>query len=301
VFWSNESAAKLVIARESPDGWRVRAVIDGDSPLDAGSDFFAATDPSGQLQLLFSASRGGGVFGVFVGTAPGAAAAGGSGYTPELRYARFSLRELLPPANDVSPSDSPAGHEAWVSRSSVRVEEAPPVVLGDQVHPIHRRFSSSPVPGVMHGVLWERRMPMSGNSSAFGDGALGGWLRVQLDKGVWSRQLEIVAVDELPDERFSWSMEDRFAVTANGAQGSSHALLESCSIGFWESTCRVAYFVRTSSQWSAPLVLGSSKFDYDGRAIAVGERDCSFATWVTADKKYVGRWIGRCADGAAIE
>jgi hypothetical protein len=91
-------------------------------------------------------------------------------------------------------------------------------------------------------------------------------------------------------------MEDRFAVTANGAQGSSHALLESCSIGFWESTCHLAYFVRASNQWSAPLVLGSGKFDYDGRAIAVGERDCSFATWVDADKKYVGRWIGRCAD-----
>ena len=296
VFWSNERAAKVVIAQESPEGWRVRAVIDGDSPLDADSDFFAATDSSDQLQLLFSASRGGGVFGVFVGTAPGAAAAGSSGYTPELRYARLSLRDLLPPANDVSPSDSPAGKEAWVSRSSVRVEDAPRLVPGKQVHPIHRRFFAGTVPGVIDGLLWERRMPRSEKSSAFGDGALGGWLRVQLDKGVWSPQLEIVAIDDLPDERFSWSMEDRFAVAANDAQGSSHTLLESCSIGFWESTCHIAYFVRASSQWSAPLVLGSGKFDYDGRALAGGDTKCSFATWIDADKKFVGRWIGRCAD-----
>jgi hypothetical protein len=136
---------------------------------------------------------------------------------------------------------------------------------------------------------------MSGNSSAFGDGAVGGWLRVRLDKGVWSPRLEIVAVDDLPDERFSWSTDDRFAVTANGARGSSHALLESCSIGFWESTCRMIYFLRSANQWSAPLVLGTSKLAYDGRALASGDRGCSFATWVSAEEKFVGRWIGSCS------
>jgi hypothetical protein len=46
--------------------------------------------------------------------------------------------------------------------------------------------------------------------------------------------------------------------------------------------------------------LGSRKFDYDGRAIASDYGDCAFATWMTADRKFVGRWIGRCADPATI-
>jgi hypothetical protein len=51
---------------------------------------------------------------------------------------------------------------------------------------------------------------------------------------------------------------------------------------------------RTSNQWLAPLVLEASKFANDGRVLAVGDRDCIFATWVNADAKCVGRWIGRC-------
>ncbi len=144
-------------------------------------------------------------------------------------------------------------------------------------------------------------MPVPGKSSAFSDDAGRGWLHVELDNGVWNRRLDIVAVDHLPDETFTWLIEDRFAVMATSAAGSAHALLESCSIGFWEATCRLAYFSRTSGQWTAPLVLGSSKFDSDGRAIAVGDRECSFATWVDADKKFVGRWIGRCAGPVAIQ
>jgi len=295
VFWSNQTAAKLVIAQELPQGWLIRAVVDGESPLDAGMDFFAATDPSGQLELLYSASRGGGLFGVFVGTAPGAAATGFSGYTPELRYARFALRELLPTAKDANRSEAPDRLDPRLLRSSVRVEDAPTVTPGDRVHPLHRRFATSHGPGVLHGILWAREMPRPSNSSAFSSGAESGWLNVQLDNGVWNPRMDVVAVEEIPDETFTWAMNDRFAVMASSAVGNSQALIETCSIGFWDSTCRVAYFVRTSSQWSAPQVLGgASKFDYDGRALAIGDRGCSFATWVTADGKFVGRWIGRC-------
>ena len=113
--------------------------------------------------------------------------------------------------------------------------------------------------------------------------------------------MDIVAVEDLPDETFAWDIADRFAIMVNNTQGGRHALLESCSIGFWDSTCRLTYFVRISSQWSAPLILGSSKFGYDGRAIAVGDRGCAFATWVTADAKYVGRWIGTCAESAPTQ
>jgi hypothetical protein len=177
----------------------------------------------------------------------------------------------------------------------VRVSDAPSVVPGDQVHPIYRRFTSSELPGFLRGLLWARQIPVPRYSSSFSSDVWSGWLNIHLDNGVWNPRMDILAVEELPDETFTWFIEDRFAVMGTSAAGSTHALLESCTIGFWDSTCRVAYFVRTSNQWSAPLVLGSGKFDYDGRAIAVGERDCSFATWIDSDKKYVGRWIGACS------
>jgi len=290
VFWSNETAAKLVIAQEAPEGWLMRAVIDGDSPLDAGMDFFAATDPAGELQLLFSASRGGGLFGVFVGTAPGAMAAGFSGHPAELRYARFSLRELLPAGS----SAALARLKTWTSRSSARVENTVSVMPGDQVHPIYRRFAATPVLGVLHGLLWMRQMPMPPDASLFSIGEVRGWLNAQLDNGLWNARTDIVAVDDLPNDSFDWAVQDRFASMVNSSTGSAHALLETCSMGFWDTSCRLAYFLRTPGRWSAPLVLGSSRFDSDGRAIAVNDRDCAFATWVDADKKYVGRWIGRC-------
>jgi hypothetical protein len=118
---------------------------------------------------------------------------------------------------------------------------------------------------------------------------------------MWNPRIDVVAAEEIPDGTFAWAMEDRFAVMANSAAGTRHALVENCSIGFWHSTCRLAYFVQRSNQWSAPLVLGSSKFGYDGRAIGVGDRGCAFATWVSADAKYVGRWIGRCAESIPIK
>ena len=301
VFWSNTSAAKLVIAQELPEGWLVRAVIDGESPLDADLDFLAATDQSGQLQLLYSASRGGGLFAIGAGLAPGAFAAGYSGFASELRYAQFSLRELLPNAIDASPSNSLEGTTRWLTRSSLRLENAPFASRRDPVRPLNRRFSVSPGSRVVHGLLWAREMTIPFNSLPLFFGAEGGWVEVQLRDGVWNPRVDVVAVEDLPDATFAWAMEDRFAVIANNADGTSRALLESCSIGLWDSTCRLTHFVRISSQWSAPLILGSSKFGYDGRAIAVGDRGCAFATWVTADAKYVGRWIGACAESAPIQ
>jgi hypothetical protein len=301
VFWSNTSAAKLVIAQELPEGWLVRAVIDGESPLDADLDFLAATDQSGQLQLLYSASRGGGLFAIGAGLAPGAFAAGYSGFASELRYAQFSLRELMPNAIDASPSNSLDGATRWLTRSSLRLENAPFASPRDPLHPLNRRFSVSPASGVVHGLLWAREMTVPFNSLPLFFGGEGGWVEVQLRDGGWNPRVDVVAVEDLPDATFAWAMEDRFAVIANNADGTTHALLESCSIGLWDSTCRLTYFVRISGQWSAPLILGSSKFGYDGRAIAVGDRGCAFATWVTADAKYVGRWIGACAESAPTQ
>ena len=102
-------------------------------------------------------------------------------------------------------------------------------------------------------------------------------------------------MEDLPDQTFAWAMDDRFAVMANSDAGGSHALLANCAIGFWQSTCRLAYFIRTTDRWSAPLDLGPSKLHHDGRAIAGDSRGCSFATWVSAEAKFVGRWIGRCS------
>jgi hypothetical protein len=297
VFWSNESAAKLVIAQESPEGWRVRAVVDGDSPLDAGMDFFAATDSAGQLQLLYSASRGGGVFGVFAGTAPGAVGGGYSGFPEELRYAQIQLSELLASPKDAGPGDSADRLAPWLSVASLRVAEAPTVAPGDRVHPLHRRFSTSLSPGAVNGIFWARELPRPSRSSAFSLGFESGWLNAQLREGVWQSPLEIVAAADLPDQSYVWAMDDRFAVMANSGTGGSHALFANCAIGFWQSTCQLAYFTRTSNRWSAPLDLGPSKLNHDGRAIAGDSRGCSFATWVSAEAKFVGRWIGRCSPG----
>ncbi|HEX5690621.1 MAG TPA: hypothetical protein VFX76_11495, partial [Roseiflexaceae bacterium] len=185
VFWSNEIAAKLVIAQESPEGWRVRAVIDGDSPLDAGMDFLAATDPAGQLQLLYSASRGGGVFGVFAGTAPGAVGGGFSGYPEELRYAQIQLSELLASAKDAGPRDSADRSAPWLSVASLRVAGSPTVAPGDRIHPLHRRFSPTLPPGAVHGIFWTRELPRPSRSSAFSLGIESGWLNAQLREGAW--------------------------------------------------------------------------------------------------------------------
>jgi len=291
VFWSNESAAKLVIAQESPAGWLIRAVIDGESPLDARMDFFAATNPSGQLQLLFSASRGGGIFGVFVGTAPGAAAAGYSGYDPELRYAQIQLRDFLVATQDDHPSDTPAQSKPWVSRTSALVEAPLMVWPSNHLFPLNRHFSNDSGSDALHGLLWAREMRVRANSREQNFATANGWFEVQLEAGRWRPAVEILS---LSAPSLSWEIEDNFAILANRAAGTHHALLESCSIGFWDVTCQLAYFVSTSNQWSAPLVLGSSKFTYDGRALAVGDRDCIFATWVNADAKFVGRRIGRC-------
>ena len=288
VSWSNTYATKLVVAQETNEVWIIRAVIDPETNRDADRDFVAATDREGTLHFLYGTSRGGGMFAVVVGAAPGAIGGGFVGPDPELRYARVALDRLTSLSADehalVSTPETPT---EWQSISGTTLP------VGQAQRPLARRFTlnqaSREVSGLTLGrykvkfIGGKRQFEISGES--YDCCTL---MEVGILDGSWLPRLEVVLAEELPDSTYR-----AFADPVIGSDGTGnlYALVEHSTVGLWSSDHFIDYLVKAGNNWTAPVTLGTSAGSGTARMLAVTDSGTVFATWVNKDDKFVGRWI----------
>jgi hypothetical protein len=288
-WWSNTQAAKLVVAQLSDERWIIRAVLDADSPLDANRDFMVDTDNEGNIYFLYFASRGGGMFALVVGAAPGAVGGGFQGPAPELKYVRVSLDRLIAPASALSePVPSSATRISWESIPATNLK------LREVLSQLNKRYALNKATGEVSGLLWGnltvkttagiRRFEFTSDAADCCS-----WTEARIRDGSWVSGEEVVATPDLPDMGYEWSRDDA-ALLKSDARGNLCALLEHGRPGFWTASYSMAYLAKNASDWSAPITLGSSSGG-DTRTLAVSDSGISFAAWVDKEGNFVGRSI----------
>ena len=285
VYWSHEQAAKLVLAQELEGGWAIRAVLDPDTDLDADRDFMVGIDNQGIIHFLYNTSRGGGVFVVIAHPAGGGA--GYQGHEPLLRYSQISLDRILHFATPTQKAPDANQHpRGWLPIKGFPMSKLPPYVKSggnSRLRNFEINNSSCELQGLMHMVGYlkdgDRELQFSPSDQA--------WLRIGLRDGHWAKNVDIVTATDLPEQSYSWSI-DPDVIIRNNSQNYTYALIRSTKNGKFFMTC----FVKNYQYWSAPLVIGSTRFKIgDGRSIAVDEYGRAFAAWVDGEGRFVGRWL----------
>jgi len=288
-WWSNTQAAKLVVAQLSDERWLIRAVLDADGPLDANRHFMADTDNEGNIYFLYFASRGGGMFALAIGAAPGAVGGGFQGPAPELKYARVGLDRLIAPASALSePEPISATRTSWESIPATNLTPR------EALSQLDKRSALNKATGEVSGLLWGKlTVKTTAGIHRFefssGAGECCSWTEARVHDGSWVSGDEVVATADLPDMGYEWSRDDA-ALLKSDARGNLYALLEYGRPGFWTASYFMAYLARTASGWSAPITLGSSS-GRDTRTLAVSDSGISFAAWVDEEGNFVGRSI----------
>jgi hypothetical protein len=286
-WWSNTHGAKLVLAQLADESWTIRAVLDGGSPLDANPNFMAEMDRDGYLHFLFFESRGGGVFALIVGAAPGAVGGGFRGPDAELKYARVKLDSLVAPAPAL-PEPRSAADTARESISAENLASRP------QLSHLGQRCALNKGTGEISMLQWghltvtaragRRRVELSANG-----GDCCSWIEARSRDRSWLSGDEVVATPDLPDSDDNWWSDDMALLKSDG-RGNLHALLEHSRPGFWSPSHFMAYFLKSRGGWSAPITIGSSGAG-STRTLAVSDSGFSFAAWVDREGKFVGRSI----------
>jgi len=295
VFWSDKQASKLVMAKESEDGWIICAVLDPETPRDADRDFVVGTDSLGTLHFLYGASRGGGVF---VVAAAGYADASGFLDPPlELRYAQMGLDRLLalpmdPRNQGLIPGTDP---RQWVPIQGTSVPQMPSSytgkILWGDLRPFDRHFAVNKVSGEVSGLMRvdQGRLDDGTRKLTFKD-LDNAWVEVGIQDRRWTRRFDVIAAKNLPDSTHSW-LNDGAAMIKSDPRGNIHALLQDGKMGFWKSNFSMGYLLKNGSNWSAPLILGNRRNGSDSRTLAMDDSGGAFATWVNKEGSFVGRWI----------
>jgi hypothetical protein len=288
-WWSNTHGAKLVLAQLGDESWTIRAVLDGDSPLDANPNFMAEMDREGYLHFLFFDTRGGGVFALVVGPAPGAVGGGFRGPDAELKYARVKLDPWITPVLAL-PEPEPLSAPRTARESIPAANLASP----PQLSRLSQRCALNKATGEISALLWGhltvtarpggRRFELSDNG-----GDCCSWIEARIRDGSWLSADEVVATADLPDLDYDW-WSDYAALLKSDGRGNLHALLEHSRLGFWSPSYFMAYFAKSGRDWSAPITIGSSSGG-STRTLAVSDSGFSFAAWVDGEGKFVGRSI----------
>jgi hypothetical protein len=302
-FWSHDHVSKLVLAEKSIDGWAIRAVVDPDTPMDAGSDFLVGTDSFGKIHFLYSTSKGGGAFIVFA-----YGYGGGAGATePEskLKYAHLTIDQLLSHSTEAQ-NQALNTHSTpirWMNIKGTHLEHIPfrkkdydylsPVVL----NPLNRRFVVNRETGNVDGLIWAGQCPMLDIGRK-----MPAWIsnptanpsvvEVSIHDGQWTPNFDIVTTLDFPTSGIIWRQTDELSIKLDG-KGNYHLLLQNLDIG-WKSRKYMNYFLKGAAGWSAPLSLGRSHITNGVMSLAVNDCGAAFAAWVNEEGKFVARWIKSC-------
>lgn len=282
-FWSHEHASKIVLAQESPDDWIVRAVVDPETPMDAGGDFMVGTDSLGNIHFLYFTSRGGGAFFFF---AYGYSGAGGIREPKsELRCAHLTIDGLLSQPTDAQNAALTSNQTPmkWVSVKGTALPNKPLIKKDLQydsaiaeLRPLNNHFSVNKVTGEVNGLM----------------GTSGLWMELSLHDDKWRPYYNVVTTDGFPNSNWQWFPTDNPFIKIDG-KGTYHVLLKSVERkSDWSSAKRIMnYFYKKHNDWSAPLKLGNSHWYDNIISLAVGDSGVSFAAWVNEEGRFIGRWI----------
>lgn len=308
-FWSTEQANKLVLAEEVAEQWHIRAVVDPDSNLDADHDFVARIDSQNQLNFLYFASRGGGMFGLVLGAGGGFIPA-----VPEWRYANIRMDRLkLPEANiSLTKPTEASSIKQWIPIMSTNLDlmNMPyldkldqsalkyPEELSAAIRPLNRHFIINPSTGNPSGLLWGSLIAtdflgqsLSTEKRKIGILVRDMWFEIQRDKDTWSSGFTVVAAEDLPDPSYQWSLYDPLALVKVDQHGTEHALL--LKGGLWgDGEFSIEYFLKNKQGWFAPIKLGNHKRIFTCcRDMVIADSGEIFAVWTDAAGKLVGRWL----------
>jgi hypothetical protein len=297
VYGSEVHADKLVIARETQEGWAVLAILDPESNLSAGNDFMAAGDGK-SLHFLYRNYDQKRAFIFAVGM-------GGGGYSSmdlssrELRYARVPLERLPAARSDVGgggPGQS-GDRRPWLKLEGIKVDVLPFMSGPDKektfqsiIIPINRRFALDPDSGDINAIIHS-----GAYNVAFDDGTLkagpedSAWLRIRLREGRWFPHFNIVTARDIPDAGRSWTIVD--GLIRNGPDECDHVLVYRFELGFFSNTFDICYLRRTGDSWSAPLVLGGDTGNSFASDLAFDGSGRVFAVWKSKGGIVAGRWL----------
>ncbi|NPV03581.1 MAG: hypothetical protein HPY67_02490 [Syntrophaceae bacterium] len=292
ILWSDVRADKLVIARESRDGWTVVAVFDAESAFSARSDYVLGADRRG-LQFLYRSS--GGSYAFFAGGGAGGAGIGGTGLSDQqVSYARVEYERLFerPSGSDTETKDRSAG---WLRVTGKPLPPPPFTRMNDsnlfREGKLDRCFTVNGVSGEIEGLLWVYQISLNdGLKKIDGSGFEHPWVEIRVNADRWAPHFEIVAADDLPEPGYKWS-NDTNALIRSDVRGNDHVLLVRSKPGFWTASFENCYFVKTAAGWSAPVVLGAHVRPGFPRDLALDDKGNAFAVWIDQTDAVKGRWI----------
>jgi hypothetical protein len=277
VAWpSQNSAAKLVLARERDEGWQIQAILDADTLEDAHGDYMVGTDGLNNLHFLYAQSKGGWFFWVIAAPMAGGTA-GSSEPTANLRYAFVPFTSLSPIPEEKGALTT---NEGQTAKQPLKIEGVSLPLPGyapiaQQVRPLNRKFlvkKDSVIFGLIQGGF------------KVGDD----WLATEIQDGRWCIKPEVVAMTGMLDLGSGWDFDDNEIIKANPA-GKVFVLIEAMKGGFWSPSYAMTCLIADHGRWSAPIVLGSSK--RSPPFLAVDGSGGAFAAWMNTGGKLVGRWI----------
>ena len=293
VLWSNVHAEKLVIAKESKDGWIIMAVLDPEAELSARSDYVLGADRRG-LQFLYRSS--GGSYGFIVGFGGYSGVIGWDNISEQqISYARIDYEMLFQRSSgsDTGSKDPPVG---WL-RVAGKPLSTPPFIV-KPLNPkffwqdsLDRRFTVNGASGDIEGLVqvsYHFTMDDGLRKIAVRGGEGYPWAEIRINGDSWVPRFEIVAAEDLPDPGYDWSSG---ALIMSDVQGNNHVLLRRVKPGFWTTSFEICYFLKTAAGWSAPVVLGGNVSQCDCRDLAVDDKGNILAIWMDTNDAVKGRWI----------
>lgn len=299
VWWTHETADKLVVAEETDAGWELRWVVDPDTTLDAETDFLAGMDLDGTIHLIFAEGRGGGYF--IAAGGPGGAGALAGGPASHLRHAVAATGERngAPP---IRGSVTEAPDRQWQPVGARPLLSVLPDALGGLtavgdlgLRPVDRHFALDRRTGTVSMTVSVPSHVLTGDHpSALAPQDDSAWTVFRLCGDAWCGEPELVVADELPDPSFRWHADEPLLVVDE--TGRSHLLLVATDPGFWVNSSRTVYLERgPTGDWSAPLELGASVAGSVSsvRLLAVEAGGSVFAAWPDDAGRFVGRWLNR--------
>jgi hypothetical protein len=299
VFWSDVQAEKLVVAKESKDGWSIIGVLDPETKLSAGSDFKVETDRRGLLHFLYRASGGSSAFAVLF-TPAGGGAWGEDISEAVIRYARVRYDRLLEVTpNMVNDGSAPSKTSMpWLPIQSLPMAPMPFFVgKGEQaisyrfIGPIKRDFVINGASGDLDGLIWVNlyKLELTDGTRKIASSDVP-WIQVRIREGQWVPRFDIVAATDLPDSDWVW-LNDPGALIKSDLKGVDHILLVGEKGPWTARKSEMCYLVKTGADWSAPIILGHDPTWHAPRTLAVDKSGKVLAVWEDKSKNVVGRWI----------
>jgi hypothetical protein len=299
VWWTHETADKLVVAEETDAGWELRWVVDPNTTLDAGPDFLAGIDVDGTIHLVFAEGRGGGYFIASGGPGGAGALAGGPASHLRLAVVETGRRGGAPP-NAGSVTDAPDRRWQPVGarplQSNLLDALTGSAAVGNLgLRPVDRHFSLDSRTGTISVTVSVPTHVLTGDrASSLAPQDDSAWTVFRLCGDAWCGEPELAAADQLPDPSFRWHADEPLLVVDE--TGRDHLLLIATDPGFWVNSSRTVYLEREpTGDWSAPLELGASVAGSvcSVRLLAVDARGSVFAAWPDDAGRFVGRWLRR--------